>query len=70
MNKYIIPAILGAVVMMAFAFAAMPVQQAQTIHTSIGNQIQALGNALCKQISGNGNASYNSTNQVCNVPEG
>ena len=36
MNKLTIPAILVATVMIAGAFAFMPVQQASTVHTTIG----------------------------------
>ncbi len=40
MNKLIIPAILAATVMVAAAFAVMPVQKASTVHTTI---LAALG---------------------------
>ena len=36
MNKLLIPALLVATVMVAGAFAFMPVQQASTVHTTIG----------------------------------
>ena len=42
MNKLTIPAILVATVMVAGAFAFMPVQQASTVHTTITNNINTL----------------------------
>ena len=42
MNKLTIPAILVATVMVAGAFAFMPVQQATTVHTTITNNIATL----------------------------
>ena len=35
MNKYVIPAILAATVLVAGMFALMPVQKASTVHTAI-----------------------------------
>ena len=54
MNKYIIPAILGAVVLMAGMFAFMPVQRAQTVHTSFISDIQGIGDILCEEFNGAG----------------
>ena len=42
MNKLTIPAILVATVMVAGAFAFMPVEQASTVHTTIAGTIQAI----------------------------
>jgi len=43
MNKLTIPAILVATVMVAGVFAFMPVEQASTVHTTIGTQQAVLG---------------------------
>ena len=44
MNKYVIPAILGAVVLIAAAFAFAPVQKATTVHTNLNT---VLGELIC-----------------------
>jgi hypothetical protein len=54
MNKVVIPAILGAVVLVAGMFAMMPVQQAQTVHTFLGGEIQDLGDVLCIEFGHDG----------------
>ncbi len=61
MNKYLIPAILGAVVLMAGMFAFMPVQKAQTFHSDLINEIQVVGNEAC-QANGTGDTFDRATN--------
>ena len=50
MNKYLIPAILGAVVALAAVFAVMPVEKASSVHTVINTN---LGELIC-QVTGGG----------------
>ena len=58
MNKLVIPALLLAVVMVAGAFAFVPVGQAATVHDSLTNEAQALGDAICSEdFDGNINSS-------------
>ena len=67
MNKYLIPAILGAVVALAAVFAVMPVEKASTVHTSINNNLGAL---ICKEnINTDGNTLYDPVNNDCFNPE-
>lgn len=47
MNKLMIPAILGAVVLVAAAFALMPVQKASTVHTGLNTDLQAFFDRFC-----------------------
>ena len=63
MNKYIIPAILGAVVLMAGMFAIAPVQKAATVHTSIASTI---GELICSEIFEGG--VYDPVNNECDSP--
>jgi hypothetical protein len=58
MKKIVIPAILGAVVLMAGFVALMPVQRAQTIHTFLAGQLSgldaelnAIATVLCQQVN-------------------
>ena len=62
MNKYLIPAILGAVVLMAGMFAFMPVQKAQTFHSGLIGDIQALGDIVCDEFTG---GEFDRTNDEC-----
>ncbi len=62
MNKYLIPAILGAVVLMAGIFAIAPVQTAQTVHTGINSEIDALNESLCEDVA---NFTYNPATNTC-----
>ena len=64
MNKYLIPAILGAVVLMAGIFAIAPVQTAQTVHTSINSEIDALNESLCEDLQGGGDT-YDPDDNSC-----
>ena len=74
MNKLIIPAILGAIVLVAGAFAIMPVQKAQTTHISIPPAVaDILGPLICEQLNGpngqnNGLTVYNPTTNDCEAP--
>ena len=47
MNKLVIPALLLGVVMVAGAFAFVPVGEAATVHDSISLETQAVGDAIC-----------------------
>ncbi|MEM3085232.1 MAG: hypothetical protein QXU32_12790 [Nitrososphaerales archaeon] len=62
MNKYLIPAILGAVVLMAGMFAFMPVQKAQTVHTSVNTTV---GQLICDELTTDSGGSYNPTHNDC-----
>ena len=52
MNKYVIPAILGAVVLMAGMFAFMPVQKAATVHSGLSSEIDSVGVIACEDVAG------------------
>lgn len=47
MNKLVIPALLLGVVMVAGAFAFVPVGQAATVHDTLLTEAQDLGDAFC-----------------------
>jgi len=49
MNKLAIPIALVAVIMVAGIFAFVPVGQAATVHDSLLNEVQALGDAICSE---------------------
>jgi len=62
-NSKLIPALLIAVVMIAGAFAFAPVDQASTVHTTISDDLDALGDVLCDLITNNEN--YNPVTEDC-----
>ena len=51
MNKLVIPVILISVIMIATAFAFVPVEQSISTHVSITD---TLGELICPQVSGEG----------------
>ena len=62
--KYkLIPALLIAVVMIAGAFAFAPIDQASTVHTTVSDDLDALGDVLCDMITPNEN--YNPVTEDC-----
>jgi hypothetical protein len=69
MNKVVIPAILGAVVLVAGVFAFMPVQRAQTVHTSIVGNIDDvtadLANLFCVQWFDDTDFAWDPDNNEC-----
>ena len=67
MNKYIIPAILGAVVLMAGMFAFAPVQKVSAVHGNIATLIDDLGDALCDAV--NPGEEYDPATASCFNPE-
>ena len=71
MNKLTIPTILVAVIMVAGIFAFVPVGQAATVHDSLLNEVQALGDAICSEDNdGNINsADANLATGVCEAVE-
>lgn len=66
LNSKLIPALLIAVVMVAGAFAFAPIDQASTVHTTVSDDLDDLGNVLCDIIT-NGK-DYNPTTQDCEAP--
>ena len=54
MNKLAIPALLGMVVLIAGIFAFVPVGEAATVHDSVNDDIQTLGDAICDLDGGGG----------------
>ena len=68
MNKYVIPAILGVVVLVAAAFAFAPVEKAATVHTSINT---VLGDIICDgyYTFDNDNLEFNPSTNDCIVVE-
>ena len=62
MNKYVIPAILGIVVLMAGMFAFMPVQKATTVHSGLSGEIDDLGVVICVDVLG---GIYNPADNSC-----
>jgi len=47
MNSKLIPALLIAVVMVAGAFAFVPIDQASTVHNTVSDDLDGLGNLVC-----------------------
>ena len=47
MNSKLIPALLIAVVMVAGAFAFVPIDQASTVHNTVSDDLDALGDLVC-----------------------
>ena len=72
MNKLVIPALLLGVVMVAGAFAFVPVGQAATVHDSLSDEAQALGDAICDLNEGgdvDGDSDANLATGVCDFVE-
>ena len=74
MNKIAIPALLVATVMVAGAFAFMPVEQASTVHTSaattsLDTQLVRVASAACTIVDANGDGDCNiSVNIAAGTP--
>ena len=57
MTKLIIPALLSMVILIAGIFAFVPVEQAVTVHDTLSNEVQALGDAICSEAETGPNSS-------------
>lgn len=50
MNSKLIPALLIAIVMVAGAFAFVPIDQVSTVHNTVSDDLDALGDVVCNII--------------------
>ena len=62
LNNKLIPILLIAIVMVAGAFAFAPVDRASTIHTTVSDDLDDLGDVLCSIVD---DEVYNSVAQEC-----
>ena len=67
MNSKLIPVLLIAVIMVAGAFAFAPIDQVSTVHETVSDNLDDLGQLLCDEVYFE---DYDAGNQVCIDAEG